>query len=151
MTQAPRERRLACDRQGDFPILAAPADGPALAYLDNAATTQKPRQVLDAMIDYYATANSNVGRGYYALSMRSTDRYEQARASCSGRSARRDPTRSSSPAAPPTRINLLTDTLGRELVGPATASSSPTWSTTATCCRGAACARRRAPSWSSCR
>src|SRR3954468_20951618 len=61
-----------------FPLLrAAPGELP-IAYLDNAATTQKPQQVLDALIDYYTTSNSNVGRGFYELSMRSTHCYEPA-------------------------------------------------------------------------
>lgn len=63
----------------DFPILATAQGGEPLVYLDNAATAQKPRAVLDALVDYYSTANSNVGRGYYRLSMASTDRYEEAR------------------------------------------------------------------------
>lgn len=118
MTQALASDALAATVRGDFPILDPPADGPALAYLDNAATTQKPRQVLDALVDYYATANSNVGRGYYALAMRSTDRYEEARSVVQRTvgAARPDEivfTRSTTDAT-----NLLTDTLGRELVGP---------------------------------
>ena len=56
--------------RGDFPILRNTPDGPPLAYLDNAATAQKPQVVLDALVDYYATANSNVGRGYYKLEFR---------------------------------------------------------------------------------
>jgi cysteine desulfurase/selenocysteine lyase len=65
--------------RADFPILDTFIDGHPLAYLDNAATTQKPRAVLDAIVGYYETANSNVGRGYHRLGLLATDRYEQAR------------------------------------------------------------------------
>jgi enediyne biosynthesis protein CalE4 len=63
----------------DFPILRTSFAGRPLVYLDNAATAQKPQAVLDALVGYYSTANSNIGRGYYQLSMLATDRYEQAR------------------------------------------------------------------------
>ncbi len=62
--------------RGDFPLLAA---SPALHYLDSAATTQKPRAVLDAIIDYYERDNANPHRGAYALSARATERYHGAR------------------------------------------------------------------------
>ena len=60
----------------DFPLLAA---NPDLHYLDSAATSQKPRAVLDAMVDYYARDNANPHRGAYALSARATERYHDAR------------------------------------------------------------------------
>lgn len=62
--------------RGDFPLLAA---NPELHYLDSAATSQKPRAVLDAMIDYYTRDNANPHRGAYALSARATERYTKAR------------------------------------------------------------------------
>jgi cysteine desulfurase/selenocysteine lyase len=60
----------------DFPLLAA---NPELHYLDSAATSQKPRAVLDAMLEYYEHDNANPHRGAYALSARATERYHDAR------------------------------------------------------------------------
>ncbi len=62
-----------------FPILSREIDGKPLVYLDNAATTQKPQAVLDAIIDYYTTCNANVHRGAHQLSDEATRRYESAR------------------------------------------------------------------------
>ena len=66
--------------RADFPILAREVNGKPLIYLDNAATTQKPRQVIQAIVDYYEGYNANVHRGVHALSQEATDRYEEARA-----------------------------------------------------------------------
>ena len=63
-----------------FPLLTQESNGFPLAYLDNAATTQKPRAVLDAVQRFYLEDNANVHRGLYELSRRATERYEQARA-----------------------------------------------------------------------
>ena len=62
--------------RADFPLLA---NNPGLHYLDSAATSQKPRVVLDALRDFYETSNANPHRGAYALSVRATERYNQAR------------------------------------------------------------------------
>jgi cysteine desulfurase/selenocysteine lyase len=64
----------------EFPILDQQVNGHPLVYLDNAATTQKPRRVTDTLDRFYARDNANVHRGLHALSMRSTDGYEGARA-----------------------------------------------------------------------
>ncbi len=64
----------------DFPILERKINGKHLIYFDNAATTQKPRQVIDAISDYYLNYNANVHRGVHTLSMEATEMYEQARA-----------------------------------------------------------------------
>ena len=64
----------------DFPVLDQHVGGNPLVYLDNAATTHKPRAVIDALARFYERDNSNVHRGLHALSMRATDAYEAARA-----------------------------------------------------------------------
>ena len=63
----------------DFPILATRVHGKPLHYLDNAATSQKPRQVVEAVARFYETDNSNVHRGVHLLSERATRDYEAAR------------------------------------------------------------------------
>ena len=71
--------------RGDFPILSRTvADGRPLAYLDNAATTQKPRAVLDALQEYYSSYNSNVHRAIHELGQEATEAYEDARGVCAG-------------------------------------------------------------------
>lgn len=65
--------------RADFPILQQQVNGHPLVYLDNAATTQKPQAVIDAISDYYCHDNSNVHRGAHALSDRATARFETAR------------------------------------------------------------------------
>ncbi len=65
----------------DFPILHQEVNGRPLVYLDNAATTQKPRAVIDAISNYYLLNNANVHRGVHTLSQRATDDYEAARES----------------------------------------------------------------------
>jgi cysteine desulfurase/selenocysteine lyase len=66
--------------RNDFPILAREINGHRLVYLDSAATTQKPVQVLDAIDDYYRFHNANVHRGAYTLAQEATELYEGARA-----------------------------------------------------------------------
>lgn len=65
--------------RAQFPILSRQIDGKPLVYLDNAATTQKPQCVIDALVDYYTTCNSNVHRGAHRLADEATQRYEAAR------------------------------------------------------------------------
>jgi cysteine desulfurase/selenocysteine lyase len=66
--------------RGLFPILSEEIGGKPLVYLDNAATSQKPRSVIDALTNYYEHTNANVHRGIHELSRRSTVAYEDARA-----------------------------------------------------------------------
>jgi len=63
----------------DFPILGRPVRGRPLVYLDNAATTQKPQCVLEAILAYYRNDNANIHRGVHELSERATEAYEAAR------------------------------------------------------------------------
>jgi cysteine desulfurase/selenocysteine lyase len=100
-----------------FPILATGSHGAPLAYLDNAATTQKPWPVLDAIVDYYAHANSNIGRGHYELSMRATDRYEAARAVVQRWLNAAYPDEIVFTRGTTDGMNLLADTLGADRVG----------------------------------
>src|SRR5262245_50800347 len=81
-TSMPKARSGALEVQrirADFPILAEKVNGKPLVYLDNAATSQKPRPVLDALDRYYEHYNSNVHRGLHRLSELATNAYEQAR------------------------------------------------------------------------
>ena len=64
----------------DFPILKQMVNGKPLVYLDNAATSQKPQVVIDTLVRYYTTENSNVHRGVHTLSQMATEEYEGARA-----------------------------------------------------------------------
>lgn len=67
------------DRAADFPALAVPENGKRLVYLDNAATTQRPAQVLEAVEHYYRFDNANPHRGVYELAARATQAHEEAR------------------------------------------------------------------------
>jgi cysteine desulfurase/selenocysteine lyase len=65
--------------RADFPILQRRVHGKPLVYLDNAATTQKPRQVLDALVRFYSQTNANIHRGIHALAEEATQAYEHTR------------------------------------------------------------------------
>jgi cysteine desulfurase/selenocysteine lyase len=78
MTMNPSQAEVERWRR-EFPILARAFHGKPLIYLDNAATTQKPRATLDALDHYYKSQNANIHRGVYALSQEATAAYEQAR------------------------------------------------------------------------
>jgi cysteine desulfurase / selenocysteine lyase len=64
----------------DFPILSRSVNGKPLIYFDNGATTQKPKQVIDAIVDYYSRYNANIHRGVHRLSQEASQAYEEARA-----------------------------------------------------------------------
>ncbi len=74
-----QERTLAAKVRQDFPILHQEVNGKPLVYLDNAATSQKPLAVLNALRHYYERDNANVHRGAHTLSVRATEAYEGAR------------------------------------------------------------------------
>jgi cysteine desulfurase/selenocysteine lyase len=71
--------RALVDVRADFPVLQREFDGKPVVFLDSAATSQKPVQVIDAMSAYYRTSNSNVHRGVYALAREATELFEGAR------------------------------------------------------------------------
>ncbi|WP_035335543.1 cysteine desulfurase [Dokdonia sp. PRO95] len=65
--------------RNDFPILKREVNGNPLIYFDNAATSQTPQVVIDAIVDYYSNYNANIHRGVHSLSQEATDAYEEAR------------------------------------------------------------------------
>lgn len=65
--------------RADFPILKREVNGKPLVYFDNAATSQTPQVVIDAIVDYYSNYNANIHRGVHSLSQEATDKYEEAR------------------------------------------------------------------------
>ena len=65
--------------RADFPILKRQVNGKPLVYFDNAATSQTPQVVINAIVDYYSNYNANIHRGVHALSQEATDKYEEAR------------------------------------------------------------------------
>ena len=65
--------------ESDFPILSQKVNGKKLVYLDNAATTQKPKAVIKSIERYYNESNANIHRGVHALSQKATDLYENSR------------------------------------------------------------------------
>lgn len=100
----------------DFPILAGEMSGKPLVYLDSAATSQKPRQVIEALTDFYERSNANVHRGVYELGVEATDRYEGARERIAGFIGAPDPrtfvfTRGSTES-----INLVAHAWGRRFL-----------------------------------
>jgi cysteine desulfurase / selenocysteine lyase len=102
----------------DFPILHQEVHGKPLVYLDNAATSQKPQAVLEALADYYATNNANVHRGVHRLSERATEAYEGARERLR-RFLNAAHTREIIFVRGATEgINLVAQTYGRRAVGP---------------------------------
>ena len=102
-------------RRADFPLLVA---SPELHYLDSAATTQKPAVVLDAMRAYYEHDNANPHRGAYALSVRATDRYHEARERIARFLGVADPACLIFTRGTTESLNLVATAWGRATVGP---------------------------------
>ena len=101
--------------RADFPILSRQVHGRPLVYLDNAATTQKPQQVIDALVNYYSNTNANIHRGLHTLAEEATAAYELTRqktADFIGASSPREVvfTRNTTES-----LNLLAYTLGARL------------------------------------
>jgi cysteine desulfurase/selenocysteine lyase len=100
-----------------FPILASTVGGKPLAYLDNAATTQKPQPVLDTLSRYYAAQNANIHRGVYQLSQDATTAYEDARAKVATFLHAAEPAEIIFTRNATEGINLVAQTFGRSTVG----------------------------------
>ncbi|MDA1094176.1 MAG: cysteine desulfurase [Acidobacteria bacterium] len=103
--------------RGLFPILAQRVGDRPLAYLDNAATTQKPRAVLDTLARYYASENANIHRGVYGLSQRATEAYEGARGKVARFLNAAEPAEIIFTRNATEGINLVAHTFGRQRVG----------------------------------
>lgn len=102
----------------DFPILSLVRDGgKPLVYLDNAATTQKPSRVIDALRRYYETQNANVHRGIHYLSQVASDRFEAARQGVASFLGARSPSEIVFTRGATEAINLVAQTFGRTVVG----------------------------------
>ena len=102
----------------DFPLLARTVYDKPLVYLDNASTSQKPRSVIQSLVEYYEGYNSNVHRGVHSLSMEATDRFEEARAKVADFIGADSPeciiwTRNTTES-----INLVANTWAQEHIGP---------------------------------
>ena len=101
----------------DFPILGRDVRGRALVYLDNAATTQKPRAVLDALTRHYTESNANIHRGVHYLSETATQAHEAARATMQRFFNAREPREVIFTRNATEGINLVAQTFGRTQVG----------------------------------
>ena len=104
--------------RAQFPILAQTVGGKPLAYLDNAATTQKPRPVLDTLARYYAAGNANIHRGVHALSQDATEAYEAARGKVAAFLNAAEPAEIVFTRNATEGINLVAQTFGRSRLGP---------------------------------
>jgi cysteine desulfurase/selenocysteine lyase len=102
--------------RGDFPILGREFGGRPLVYLDSAATSQRPNQVIAAEEEFYRRSNANVHRGVYALSVEATDAYETARARTARFLHAHDPEEVVFVRGTTEAINLLATSLGRSLL-----------------------------------
>ena len=103
--------------RNDFPILKQTVNGKPLVYLDNAATSQKPQAVIDALVNYYTNDNSNVHRGVHTLSQRATDDYEAARTKLRQFINAEDDKESIYVRGTTEGINLVAQTFGRQNIG----------------------------------
>jgi cysteine desulfurase/selenocysteine lyase len=103
--------------RADFPILARKVRGKALVYLDNAATTQKPQAVIDAMVRYYTAENANIHRGVHTLSEQATESYEQSRLTVQRSLNAAEPREIVFVRGATEGINLVAQTWGRANIG----------------------------------
>ena len=110
---ATRARRDVATVRRDFPILSGTANGRPLVYLDNAATSQKPRAVIESLTRFYQTENANIHRGVHELSQRATLAYEAARAKLQRFLNAGDPHEVIFVRGATEAINLVASSLGR--------------------------------------
>ena len=101
----------------DFPILARKVNGHPLVYLDNAATTQKPESVIEAVADMYRRSYGNIHRGVHKLSVEATDAYEQAREKVRGFVNATETREIVFVRGTTEGINLVAQTFGRQRIG----------------------------------
>lgn len=104
--------------RADFPILQQKVHGKPLVYLDNAASTQKPRSVIDTLVRYYEEDNANIHRGVHLLSERATEKYEGARRRVQRFINARESREVIFVRGTTEAINLVAATFGRQNVGP---------------------------------
>ncbi len=102
----------------DFPILRQQVHGRPLVYLDNAATSQKPQHVIDAITHFYCNDNANIHRGVHLLSQRATDAYETARVRIQKFINARHAHETVFVRSTTEAINLVARCLGSRIVGP---------------------------------
>lgn len=102
----------------DFPLLSQTVGGKPLVYLDSAATSQKPRQVLDSLSEYYRSYNANVHRGIYRMAEEATARYEEARVNLASFVGAARPEELVFTRGTTEALNLVAATWGRANVGP---------------------------------
>ncbi len=115
----PPERQFDPEQaRADFPILRQRIHGRPLVYLDNAATTQRPQAVIEAITRFYEQDNANVHRGVHLLSERATKRYEDARAKVARFIGAADPREIVFVRGTTEAVNLVAQTFGRARVGP---------------------------------
>jgi len=103
--------------RADFPILQQRVNGHPLVYLDNAATSQKPKVVMDAIVRYYENDNANIHRGVHALSQRATEDFEIARKTVQSFLGAKLPSEIIFVRSATEAINLVAQTYGRQHVG----------------------------------
>lgn len=128
----------------DFPILKTKMNGKPLVYLDSAATSQKPIQVIEAISEYYRTYNANIHRGLYKISEKATEQYVESKEKLAAhigaqRSSEIIYVRNATEA-----INLVSKAWGRGTSRGETTYLFLRWSTTQTWCRGRSSLRGRA-------
>jgi cysteine desulfurase / selenocysteine lyase len=131
--------------RAQFPALGTPAQGRPLVYLDNAASAQKPEQVIAAVSEYYRYRHANVHRGTYRLSQTATRLFEGARERVARFIGAAEPAECIFTRGTTESINLVAAAGAAPTFGPVTRSSFRNWSTTRTSSPGRWSRSRPAP------